>query len=290
MPEKKRILGIDENGLGPLMGPLVITGVLLRYGGKDVWFDGISDSKEFFSRNIDRFSQLEDTVLSLFYLLEGRTPSSPVEILENFCVKYDCLSGLNICTRNIPDRFIWSEGKKCEELSGWMGKNGIEIEKIQSIALCPKRINNFIEKGDHKFLLNLSAFCDIIKNLPDKNMLSVYAGRVGGLKFYKKYLTYYLYDYQCETIEEKEDVSLYRMEGDNETFTMGFYTDVEKKSFPAAIASIIGKYIRELFMAGIRKTLGISEDISGYHDRRTKKFVPSISPERFPSDCIFRSK
>ncbi|HOL21535.1 MAG TPA: hypothetical protein PLQ41_01605 [bacterium] len=290
--KRKRVLGIDENGLGPLMGPLVITGILLRQGEKEVWFDDISDSKEFFSRNTNNFSRLEETATALFYLCNKKEPSSPLEILNCLCRDYECLSGLDICTSNIPQEFIWSDGesrkKRCAIFSEWMVKKDIEIENIYSIAICPNRINEFTGKGNHKFLLDLSAFCEIVKSTPEKNGLSVCAGKVGGIKFYRKYLGYYIPDYQCAVIEEKEDVSLYRLEGDNEQFTLGFFTDVETKFFSAALSSLAGKYIRELFMAGIRKTLGISEDISGYHDRKTISYIRQNAFTQFPDACLFR--
>ena len=78
------ILGIDENGLGPLMGPLVVTGVLLKQISEKHWLDDISDSKQFFSRTAEKFSKLETVAASLFYLKEGREPTSPAEILYNF--------------------------------------------------------------------------------------------------------------------------------------------------------------------------------------------------------------
>ena len=291
---KKRILGMDENGLGPLMGPLVITGVLLKHGGKERWFDDVSDSKVFFSRNTDDFSRLEETATALFYLCYKKEPLSPLEILLSFCRRDECLSGLNICTGNIPQEFIWSDGekrkKRCELLFKWMKKEEIEIENIRSIAICPRRINMSIEKGNNKFFLDLSGFCTLVKGIPDKNGLNVYAGKVGGLKFYRKYLGYYLPDYQCEVVEETDETSLYRIEGKNENFTLGFFTDVESKSFSAALSSLIGKYIRELFMAGIRKTLGISENISGYHDRKTMSCISKLSLSRFPSSCLFRQR
>lgn len=292
--KKERVLGIDENGLGSLMGPLVITGILLNQEEREDWFDEIYDSKEFFSRDTERFSRLEEITTALFYICNKKKPDTPSEILKNFCKSYKCISGLNICTGNIPDKFIWStrEGrrKRCEEFKKWMDKKEIEIERIKSIALCPKRINDFIKKGNHKFLLNLFTFCDIVEDIPEKDGLFIYGGKIGGFKFYSKYLRYRLPEYYCSVREEKEGVSLYNMEDKSARFTLGFYADVEKRSFSAALSSLAGKYIRELFMAGIRKTLGISEDISGYYDSKTMAFVKTNSFKNFPPECLFRFK
>lgn len=288
------ILGIDENGLGPLMGPLVVTGVLLKQISEKHWLDDISDSKQFFSRTAEKFSKLETVAASLFYLKEGREPTSPAEILYNFCKDSICLSGINICTGNIPKKFYWSSHQqrknKQAHFCEWFSAYNIKIKAINSVSLCPRRINDFTSKDNNKFLLDLCAFCDIVKETSDKNNLFIYAGRVGGMKFYTKRLKYLLPEYRCKTLEENKDRSLYRMSSPREEFTFGFFTDVEKISFSAALASLVGKYIRELYMEGIRRTLDISTNISGYHDSKTTSYIRNNDFGRFPSSCLFRRR
>jgi len=292
----KRVLGIDENGLGPVMGPLVVTGTLLKNGGDDnIWFEDIADSKLFFaSREINSFSRIEETAVSVFYLWKKRLPCSPAELLNIFCGKSECLSGARICVGNIPEKFIWAETestkRRCEAFSKWAVKNNVEIENIKSVCVCPKRINDFVAKGDTKLLLDFLTFCRIVKNVPAKKGLDVQAGKIGGLKFYKTYLRYGFPDYEPVILEEKEEISLYALKKKRMGFRMGFFMDVEQKSFPAALSSITGKYVRELFMAGIRKKLGIRENISGYHDRKTKRYIASLSFKKFPADCVLRIK
>ncbi len=294
----KQVLGIDENGLGPLMGPLVVTGTLLKQNGdKTGWFEEVADSKSFFSsRSAANFSKIEETVISLFYLREKRLPSSPSEILTAFCGELTCFSGANICTGKMPERFLWAKPesvkKQCDNFSDWAAENSIGIEKIHSVCICPNRINDFVKKGDSKLLLDFLTFCSIVKGIRLKNGLDVQAGKIGGLKFYKTYLCYAFPNYESITLQEKEEISSYVLENKQSEFRMDFIMDVEEKSFPAALSSIIGKYIRELFMESIRKTLGIKENISGYHDKKTLQCIASLSlnAEKFPPACLFRSK
>lgn len=289
-----RVLGIDENGLGPVMGPLVVTGTLLRQSDSG-WFEDIADSKSFFpARSANNFSKIEETVISIFYLWQKKLPCSPAEILNIFCGKPGCLSGAEICSGNISEEFIWADPEKakrrCEIFSEWALKNNAEIEKIHSVYHCPRRINEFVAKGETKLFLDFLTYCGIVNKIPDKKDLDVQAGKIGGLKFYKKYLRYGLPDYQAEILEEKQELSLYAMRKEHNEFRMGFIMDVEEKSFPAALSSIAGKYIREIIMEGIRKKLGIKENISGYHDSKTKRCIASMNFEEFPVDCILRKK
>lgn len=292
----KRVLGIDENGLGPLMGPLVVTGTLLKYKkNSTVWFDDISDSKSFFAtRTANNFFRVEQTTISVFYLTHKRLPCSPTEILDAYYGGLHCLSGENICTNNIPKKFIWSEPeavkKRCDSFAEWTVKNNMEVEGVHSAYICPNRFNGFIKTGATKLLVDFLTFCTIVKKVSQKKNLEVQAGKIGGVKFYRTYLRYGLPDYTAAILEEKENISSYLLQDGQTDFRMDFIMDVEKRSFPAALSSIIGKYVRELFMESIRRTLGIKEDISGYYDRKTTKLLDSLNTDRFPSTCLFRLK
>ena len=166
----------------------------------------------------------------------------------------------------------------------------MEVEGVHSAYICPNRFNGFIKTGATKLLVDFLTFCTIVKKVSQKKNLEVQAGKIGGVKFYRTYLRYGLPDYTAAILEEKENISSYLLQDGQTDFRMDFIMDVEKRSFPAALSSIIGKYVRELFMESIRRTLGIKEDISGYYDRKTTKLLDSLNTDRFPSTCLFRLK
>jgi len=121
------------------MGPLIVTGTLLKYGKKDAgWFDDIADSKSFFpTRTADNFARIEETAISVFYLFNKRLPGSPQDILDTLCGGLKCFSEANICGGNIPEEFIWAKPEKtkrrCNEFSEWASKNNM-LGKVEVLG------------------------------------------------------------------------------------------------------------------------------------------------------------
>ena len=283
-------IGIDENGFGSLTGPLVITGTVIEME-KEKWFRKICDSKIFFSsRSENKFKKLEEFVISLYYSIKKQMPSSPTEIVNYLSPEFKCLSRVDICFKNIPDKFLWADTQKGkeegEEFLKWMEKEKIFIKDVKSEIVCAKRFNELIKKGNSKFIVDLSHFCKIVKKFNKENSF-IYAGKIGGMKYYLKYLRYFFPEYEIYEEIEGEKKSIYLFEG-KDNFKFGFFLDVEKISFPASVSSIVGKYIREIFMESFRKSTGIKEKISGYRDKKTKKAISTLSS--FPPDCIVRIK
>lgn len=290
-----RVLGIDENGLGPLLGPLVVTGALLKFKNTaDSWFHDIADSKLFFkTRSISHFSLIEETAIAVFFLLKKKMPCSPAEIFSEFTKNAECPLRINICTDKMPANFLWADSdkakKRCSDFAAWAEINRIEMESVYSDFICPMSLNKFTETNS-KLFLDFLSFCKIIKAVRQKNNLAVQAGKIGGLKFYGPYLNYVMDGYDIKIVSEQNAVSIYSLGQNRIKFRLGFFMDVEKQSFPAAVSSIAGKYIRELSMFSIRAHLNIKEDISGYHDRKTKKHIKDITLGGIPQECVFRGK
>jgi len=292
---KHRILGIDENGLGPLLGPMVVTGTLLESDThSDLWFGDISDSKMFFkTRSMNNFALVEETAISIFYLLKKKMPSSPLEILRAFCSNNGCTAGNDICTGRIPREFTWADSekakKRCFEFSQWASHNNVGIKNVSCVFICPRKLNSFT-RNNTKLFLDFLSFCSLIKEVNGKDKLEVEAGKIGGLKFYMPYIRYSMDDFQSEIVTEKESESIYILNRQESSMRVGFFMDVEKKSFPAALSSIAGKYIREISMLSIRKSLNIEGDISGYHDRKTLRQIKGLKLHDIPEECVFRLK
>jgi len=74
-----------------------------------------------------------------------------------------------------------------------------------------------------------------------------------------------------------------------------FVRDGDALHLPVAVASMIGKYLRELAMDRLAAALGAGHDPpSGYRDQRTKAFVRESAALRaalgLPDSCFLRER
>ncbi len=91
---KMYIVGIDENGLGPRLGPLVATGSIFEVEGAyypaKFWDDAsipgliVNDSKKVFSQR-DK-ARGERSVLNYYYYLFNQHPDSARFIFNSICI------------------------------------------------------------------------------------------------------------------------------------------------------------------------------------------------------------
>lgn len=289
------ILGIDENGLGPLMGPMTVTGTLIRHkNGTGRWRHLVCDSKKFFnSRALNSFAKLEETVMAIFRLLKSRLPESPREIAEAFCDRNLCMSQLNLCT-NLPQSFAWGDPVKAEQqycrISEWLHENEITLSAIRSHIICTKRLNNFYRKGGTKFQMDFLTFCTIIKSFSGNKNMQVECGKIAGMKYYTNHLRYQFPAFHVGVVNETADESGYMLENGDNRIGIRFLKDAEDSSFTAAVSSLAGKYLREITMYGIRRSLDIPQDISGYHDIKTRRTIDKMDLSPWPETCLFRKK
>lgn len=281
---KNYICGIDENGFGPILGPLIITGVLTENSIKIP--DYIKDSKIFY-RKKDDFEKIEEIAVLSFYFFKNKLPNSPYDIFKNF-TSYKCFFDDNICEKNIPLSFRIKNPKSVLEKYENLVSQKNKFKEIKIKVICPYFFNNFLNKKNSKFILNLSNFCKIIKEMGKYKNIKFYCGKIGSLTYYKNYLSYFLPEYEIKTIKEEENVSSYQIFKKNQNFEISFYKDVEKISPVASFSSIIGKYVREIIMESIRKSLNINQYISGYRDKKTKEIIENIDFLNFRKECIIR--
>ena len=113
------LIGTDEAGYGPNLGPLTVTGTLWETPdtGTDLYQalsasvrqkskgDGIfvADSKKVYSSG--SIKELETSVLSLVYALTGKIPKSWTELAKLVCSKE--------VTKQFPDQ-VWLNGRSLE--------------------------------------------------------------------------------------------------------------------------------------------------------------------------------
>jgi ribonuclease HII len=340
--------GIDENGLGPYLGPLIITSVETQENKNDrkeenirekSFINGenftenrgkIKDSKAIFSRRKEDYEKIEKIFFSIFGK-SGEINSDEVqpdtvfqvfaksefskEIIEMCPISPEkiCFSKINIPLWMKNENSTQHESKKGEIKSNQEG-NEIEEEqekiaskklKVRYAILCPGLLSKYIKIMGSKFSVN-SYF--MVKMALLSSSEKVICGKSGFKKSYKNEIEKALQDLKInyrkiKTEKEENEESIYEIleerEGKERTLKkIYFIKDADEKFHEVALASQIGKYIREICMISLTKFLDEKSTfpISGYGKKENlKKIAESIIQRAYnqgikiPQECIERN-
>ncbi|MBI2388945.1 MAG: hypothetical protein HYV09_04940 [Deltaproteobacteria bacterium] len=182
-------LGIDENGLGPVLGPLVVTGVAFRFEGPRPTSLGslVGDSKDLVSHEDSSLG--EAWARALVAQQDGGEPASPAELIARLCLDDEptlralCPSAAQqergaaephhrfhpseMCWPRQPDAFEADEAlvRRCKAtLRGWSGqkvggrfsrRTPLTFVGVRSSVVCAARLNAAAREGRHRFLVDL---------------------------------------------------------------------------------------------------------------------------------------
>ncbi len=171
-----RVLGADENGLGPKLGPLVVSGVVLEEG--NLPSEVLIDSKRVFKRSPSSYALGESLALGLISEALGFTPENARELKESLGIPVD------LGERALP---VWAG-----EVRGGFGVRWLKV-----ICFGPREINE-----QNKFELVRKAFLGFLSEAPwDEAVL----GKVGSRKRYGLFW--------AQVLVESRDKSVYLWQG-----------------------------------------------------------------------------
>jgi len=308
------VVGIDENGFGPQIGMLTVTGSLFEvksYKREDFW-SGIkgraivNDSKMVLKFN--RMAEGERTVITYFDLFNGRLPKKFKELLDSVSLfnlqelRQYCVSpAVEMCWKpeiflphwiNIKEDDICKDASKIKEK---MGRQGVRLIEIKTAILCPYKFNTLIEKGIKKSHLDFILFEKLMeyfyKRYGNKQKYLFLCGKIGGTR---RYLPWFNYLQNFKVLGKKEEIdSIYSLKNIGKVC---FVKEGDKKHFPIALSSIFGKYIREIFMERMNyfftSQIQNLKPASGYHDRITEEYKKKTANLRdalnIPNKCFLR--
>ncbi len=282
------VLGIDENGLGPRLGPLVATAVALEVTAYDARAlarrgarAGIGDSKA--TAGFGRMAIAESVSLALAELALGRPPATADELLDAVAVE-----GALVLRAPCPERTAaqcWSEPVPLPVFGGEIGEGrkalaalaraGITVRRARSAIACARAFNDGVDRWGSKLRVDLALFEGLMRDARDAldTELHILCGMVGGVRKYAEHFTSVTPD-RLETIEESRRACRYRVAALGEVH---FEVDSDATHLPVALASMLGKYVRELGMhrqnAFYRRHAPALPQVSGYHDPVTGDFV-----------------
>ncbi|MFO7956397.1 MAG: hypothetical protein R6X33_04815 [Candidatus Brocadiia bacterium] len=301
--------GIDEAGYGPKLGPLVVAGAAFHLDGRPaegvLWerlrdavcrnlsgSDGrvvVNDSKQVYtpSRGL---KALEEGVLSFLraaldhrgeradHLLElltgGRGDSGPE---APWCAP---ARSLPLPLESNPS----AVASKADLLRRALNSNGTRLAAVRAAVVQPAEFNQVVSYTHNKSLLLFQKCGLLLRELWDTagaGESHVVVDRHGGRIHYRRLLRDVWSDCGCDVVAEKPKHSTYRVRDGDRTLTVTFLEGADERVMPAALASMMAKYVREIYMHafnrfwaervdGLRPTAGYGRDAG--------RFLKDIEP------------
>lgn len=316
------LIGIDEAGYGPILGPLVVSSSIFSLPHNllisDLWqilsksvsdrrkrLAGrllITDSKKAYSR-ASGIRHLERTVLTVLKCL-GKEPTTLTELLELLCPS--CLERLSDYPwyQDIGDYSLSIDTADKEiasiVLADDMASNGIEMLDLKSCCLDVAYYNKMVAAVKNKANVLFSATCSLIKSAYDNfadDDLQIIVDRQGGRIHYRKNLQRMFGDMELKILRESPATSSYELQAGGKAMRVHFVVGADGRFLPVSLASMVSKYLRELLISNINRYFaGLSADLkptAGYW-KDGLRFIEDIKTNlphvQFNSDQLIRSR
>lgn len=304
-------LGVDENGLGPRLGPLVVTAVVAR-----VTDDGhtvasrrprgtlakrLGDSKAMIAHGDVALGEAWARAVAHRLGVAAQTPDDLIHGLV-----LDSKSELRRhCPSHVEPQCWSTDGEAFEADAKLVGRitvdleklaqQGVDIVSLRSTVVCTRRINDARDGGRSRFDVDLHAMERMVLDARERYQgeLEAVCGKVGG---YARYSSAFgpLAGRLHAIMEEGAKRSAYSFPGIG---TIAFVRDADQSHLLVAMASMVGKWIREVMMTRIVRHYGYGEETaalaSGYHDPVTARFVKATAlvrkKRKVPDTCFERT-
>ena len=279
--------GIDEAGLGPILGPLTLGFSVFRAPreGANLWKTlqpvvtkdprtkraskgafCVADSKVVFQRSERSAERLETTALGFLSLLEpGRRPHPSADRL--LFATPDELGPGEAAVAELPwyreppplPRHV-DRGRlelRVEKLARCMARTGVELVDAGLAVVPANQLNRSFDETENKAATQWATCTRVLARLwraHGAEGLRLTVDRQGGRYHYGALLARALPDAEVELLDEAPARAEYRVEGRRGGPAAGhrmrvtFAEKAERHSFAVALASCLAKYARELAM------------------------------------------
>ena len=270
------LVGIDEAGLGPILGPLVVSAASFTVPADglkaDFWqllSDSVSsnkkhlagrllicDSKKAYTPSIG-IAFLEKTVLSCLCAV-SKPPPSVAELVDMLCpdckprlAQYPWHKDLPLCDIKFNhDDIVISAGAFGRNLD----KIGSALIALKSFCFDVAFYNDMVRKVNNKSTVLFMAVCSlvdrIIKDTGHKNFHFI-IDRQGGRTKYTRQLRTMFPEMALKVLDENSTVSSYGLSTSYKQVKVDFVVKADRDFLPACLASMTSKYLREKLMACI---------------------------------------
>ncbi len=295
--EPQLVLGIDENGYGPVLGPFVVTGVLLEVDG-DPWnvlkIGGkrsfIRDSKEIFRGSLPSY-RIGETLALGFLKNLGLSPKDTAEYIQEVTGEpYDSLFQGSESIKPLHPILrlpLWLDNEPSKiPLTGY---GPVKIVCVRQRVIMPGLFNRRVKAIGSKAYLDFLEFMEVADLCTAGKSAIIILGKIGGTTHYLKMFRFAGIEPVKVLFESRERSSYtYKL------WKLNFIRDADSKYLPVAMASIVGKYTREILMTALSRGLGSDSMLpiaSGYrHDTRTNHLIDIMLKMEIPVSQFLRVK
>lgn len=275
------LIGIDEAGYGPLLGPMVVSAAALEIPSsllpEDLWailhksvgknkrsLRGrllITDSKKAFTQKRN-LSALSRTVLSILHSVHKNEEQ----------LKYTDQMLKILCPESIDQLldYPWYRNlsncplEPCEDLllASSVFEKTLTEHHIRMICLSGRFLdvleyNRRVEVVKNKSRVLFTELCALIleccKNYQGNEKIHVLVDRQGGRTNYRGELGRMFPEYSLAVIKQNKSVSSYELSNAHRTLRIHFITGADGKHLPVSLASMVSKFIRELLMLSLNQ-------------------------------------
>jgi ribonuclease HII len=303
-------VGVDENGLGPRLGPLIVTAVSAEATGdaaailtrrpRGSLAARLGDSKRLVSFDDSALGEAWARAIAASSGLAA-LPSTP-EALIDF-LSLDAAAALRALCPSHHEAQCWgtagelfaADAGAVAAIARDLAKleaRGVRVKRARVAILCAKRLNDGVSRGSSRFDVDLHAMERLVLDAASAAGGEVVAtcGKVGG---YDRYGEAFARFTLHTPVVEGRARSEYRVPG---VGTVAFVRDAEDGHPLVAMASLVGKWVRDLLMRRIvrfhQRAAPDAPPASGYHDPVTTRFIAATAlarrAARVDDECFVR--
>jgi ribonuclease HII len=304
------VLGVDENGVGPRLGPMIVTSVLVRTdarGAKTMCAParGKLAERAGDSKALVAFADatLGEAWARAIVARQGGAPETQRELMRALFLDPE-----EELTRPCPthhDDLCFSDRnealtadaalvKECARDLERLAARGADVTRARVAVSCARRLNDAAALGRSRFDVDLEHMERLVlaaRRDAGEDVLAL-CGKVGGIDFYGGRFIH-LSSYLFSTIEEGRAASAYQIPG---VGRVAFTRDADAHHLVVGLASLVGKWVRDALMRRVtgwfRELDPDVADVSGYHDPATARFVDATRlvrrARKVDDDCFER--
>ncbi len=317
------LAGIDEAGYGPLLGPLVVTGVAFRMpdtaaetslwevlkgsvtrraSTKDLRLP-ILDSKKLYATRAG-LGALERTALVMLRTC-GRRPVTLRKLLKlvvpRVLDELACYPWYGVFDAALPLRCSDGEiATRANAVGRDMAAQGVRLTGVFCEPLLEGHYNRLVGCVRNKAAVALGQVLRVVQCILSRaggEPVSIHVDRQGGRTHYRAPLMTAFPTFALRIVEENETRSAYELVGDTACHRLDFVTEGEDRHLPVALASIYSKYLRELFMKAFndfwgRQVTGLKPTAGYYTDgqRFLREIAGAVEALHIDPNLLIRTR